>query len=457
MKTGMERFEILAKYSSIFVMVVLLALLVGWQLPFTSGITVAVALSLAFLMLLYWKQFELFIVIVLVANQEFFYLLPRDPIGEGSYQDFLYYVIPLTGVWYFLRNRESGSFNFNFFIWSFFIITLGGVLNSYAQGQPLILGLKAAKGYYLIAFYFVFMSRKIDLDKLMKYIVITGLALSVLNNYQYFMFGNTQIFYYDTELMREGRLRFLIGDFFTIFSPLIAFGEFLRTNKKRYLAAALYMGATVILQGLTRSVITGLVATIIIILLLTQKIDLKKFIIIGLLVIAGYLFVLPILERSVIGDLYNLTAYEIVEREGNVGLRMKTYEYYIEEYMISPLFGRGIWNDSFRHNNPEDMKMMGFHLSDIGSMSILFHFGLVGVAWCVALVVVVFRRVFTSTLKISNSVHPGLVSYFIFSLFTVTVLNGFLQRRTIIYLALTLALLSQAITFGKKKEQHLIY
>jgi hypothetical protein len=306
-------------------------------------------------------------------------------------------------------------------------------------------------------FYFAFISRKIDLDKLMKYIVITGLALSLLNNYQYFMFGKTQIFYYDTELMREGRLRFLIGDFFIIFAPLMAFGEFLRTNKKRYLAATLYMVATVALQGLTRSVIMGFVATILIILLLTQKIDLKKFIIIGLIVITGYLFILPILEKSFVGDLYNLTVYEVVEKQGTVGLRMKSYEYYVEEYMISPLFGRGVWNDSFVDNNPENMKMMGLHLSDIGSMNILFHFGLLGVAWCVALMVVVFRGVFTSVSKISRSVHPGLVSYVIFSLFTATVLNGFLQRRTIIYLALTLALLGQTKVFfikGTKGSGH---
>jgi hypothetical protein len=217
------------------------------------------------------------------------------------------------------------------------------------------------------------------------------------------------------------------------------------------------MVATVILQGLTRSVIMGFVATILIILLLTQKIDLKKFIIIGLIVITGYLFILPILEKSFVGDLYNLTVYEVVEKQGNVGLRMKSYEYYVEEYMISPLFGRGVWNDSFVDNNPENMKMMGLHLSDIGSMNILFHFGLLGVAWCVALMVVVFRGVFTSVSKISRSVHPGLVSYVIFSLFTATVLNGFLQRRTIIYLALTLALLGQTKVFfikGTKGSGH---
>jgi hypothetical protein len=405
---------------------------------------------------LFFKYREAFILSVLIINEEFFYLVSPDPSGSRQYQGLLYIILFLTVFWYFLKERKEVKAHFNTLVLVLLILVGLGVFNSYFQGQPLMMGLKAAKGYYLILFYFVFIDRKINTSKLYLFIILTGLGLTLLNNIQYILYGRLSLFHVPIGAERVGQLRFLVGDFFTIFSPLIALSEYFRTKKKWFLLAFAYMATTVIIQGLTRGVIFGLILTTLLMFFLFGQLNLLKAVLYGMPIAVLMIWLAPLVQSSSLREFYFLTKYEISTRSGDFGIRFDTYNYYFNEIKKSPVIGRGIWSDGFdiyMGENPQDVKYKGFHLADVGITALVFHTGLLGAAWLLWLFARIYRYSFSARLKIKSNIDPCLIGYFIFGLATIFTLNSFVHHRTIIYLALVLSLFSQGRTSAKDSQE----
>jgi hypothetical protein len=402
-------------------------------------------------LLLYLKQMELFILFVLILNQEFFFLLPRESlIGTVNFQDFLYTVLFITGGWYFLREKRQNKANFDTWIIAFMFIIFLGVFYSYFHGQPLILSIKAAKPYFLVLFYFVFMGRNINTKKLFRFVVITGVFLALLNNIQYIYYGELRIFYASSNMERAGQLRFLIGDFFTIFSPIIALGEYLKAKKKIYLIASIYMIGTVFIQGKTRAVMGGLIVTILLLFYFSKRISFLKAFLIGIPLFTIFIWLGPHIRPTFIEEILKDTKYEFGRKTGNVGIRFNAYDYFFGEIMKSPIVGRGIWNESFKGDNPEDMSVKGYQLDDIGMTRLIFHFGLIGAIWLLIIIVKACKIAFLGLGKLRENIPYGLIGYFLFSIFTALTLNSFTHERTIIYFMLVLALLNQSNNSDQK-------
>lgn len=402
-----------------------------------TGITMIV------LLFFYRFDFELFIVSTLIINQDFFYLAPRELLGTSSYQDLLFILLPLILV-VCLFKRIKIPRAISLFVLAFFIVILSAVFNATLQGQPMILGLKAAKGYYLLLFFFVFFSRQINVQRLTSIVVLTGVLLMMLNNIQYISWGDSYIFQYTREVdsIRGGKLRFLMGDFFTIFAPLLALGVYLQQKKRWYLVAFIYIIATVFIQGQTRAVIFGMTLTTFILLFLAQRIRIKVFIS-AIVTIAAFILIEPLLQETFIGSSFLETQLELAQKSGNIGIRYDAYDYYWEELSQNIVTGQGIWNDAFTEYNPQDMKYKNLHLSDIGIMGFLFHTGLMGLAWLIALFVWVYRVHFSSFGRLRAQINYGIFGYFVFSIATLATLNCMVDRFTIIYLALALAIIVQ--------------
>lgn len=407
------------------------------------------------ILLLFFKQFEVFILLLLILNHEVYFLFPHMELiaGRQYFQDFLYGIILITGGLYFFRKRDENEISFNKYVIAFMFIIGIALVYTLLHGQPLRYGLGAVRYYFFILFYFVFMSRKINVERLFKLIIIVGVILFLLNNIQYIFFGKITIFHVTREGERAGVLRFLAGDYFSTFAFLIAFGEYLKTRKKIYLGIAVYIFAITTLQGQTRMVIFGLVVTIFIMMYLAKFIDFAKLLLFGVSSLVLVVWLLPAIQSSIIGKLFELTKYEYSGRTGNIGVRFDTYEYYLREFVKSPLIGRGVWNDGFRENNPEDLKDKGIHLSDIGIMSVIFHFGMIGVLWLIFLFAKIYKNIFPGKNRTYNNIQYGLIGYFIYNIITMVTLNGITTRRCIIYLALVMAIVSQLKTSDPVLEE----
>ena len=179
---------------------------------------------------MYYKCFECLILLLLIINEEFFYLLPRLG-GQKNYQDALFPVILCIGVYFFV-NKKPFRRDIAFLVAGFLGIILLGVLQAYFYGQPIILGIKAAQGFLIILIFFAFHAKEINVKRLFNLIIITGICIALLNNIQFVLFNKIKIFHYDKILMRVGELRFLIGGFFIIFAPILSLSLYFITRKK---------------------------------------------------------------------------------------------------------------------------------------------------------------------------------------------------------------------------------
>jgi len=416
-------------------------LLAGYLLANGKSFLILALFFIAAVVFLYLKNIEAFILMSLAINHEMFNLLPDDLLGGARYQGLLYVVLLITGgIYFLLENREPPRY-FIYNIFALLVLTVISVTHAAFMGQPLIMGIKASKSYFLILFFFVFVSRHIDVARLFRYIVLAGIILTLINNIQYFT--GIQIFFHNREMFRIGQIRFLSGGLFLIFSLILAFAEFLHSKKKWCLAATVHIGFTIVFQGQTRMTIFGIFLTFLLLMYLMDYLDFKRIVFVGIPIFVVFIWLVPIIQSTFFGDLYQLTRYELRQRGGNFGVRLDTYDYYLKEIKKSPIIGRGIWNDQWKQNNPEDMKYMGLHLGDIGMTSLAFHMGIAGVVWLILLLSRVFKLCFEKGLKINSMIHPGIVGYFIFGIVTFLTLNSFTRYRAVIYLALALALISQ--------------
>jgi hypothetical protein len=437
---------------------IMTALLAGRLVSSESYKILALLLFSGAVLVLYLTHFEFFILFVLILNQELFNFLPREPLGSATYQDLLYVVLLTTGGWYFLRKKAVDKKNFSLMVIAFLGIVTVAVFNSYFQGQPILLGLKAAKGNFLFLFYFVFLTKNIDTKKLFRIIVITGVVLAAANNIQYIFFGELKIFQYSQALERAGQLRFLIGDFFTIFAPIIALSEYLTARKKAYLLAFIYMLGTVVVQGKTRGVIWGFLATILLLLYFSKRINFAKTVLIGVPVASILIWLGPAIQSSFVSEIYDLTKREFSEKSGNVGIRFEAYEYYFGEIRKSPFIGRGIWNeafDAYLGDNPENMEEKGIFLSDIGMMDIFFRYGLMGIIWLLLLFKIIYKLTFMSAVRLKEQISLAIIGYFVFCFSTMPTLNCLLSLRTTVYLALILVLIDQQNRASQDHEERL--
>jgi hypothetical protein len=185
-------------------------------------------------------------------------------------------------------------------------------------------------------------------------------------------------------------------------------------------------------------------------LVISKKLTILKALSLGIPILALFVWVLPLVQNTTFGRLFELTKNELSSEQGNIAVRMDTYDYYFRETLRSPLIGRGIWNDQFdiyMGDNPEDMKYKNLHLSDVGMMSLAFHLGLLGVFWLIGLLAKAAKIIAVSLKGPEPGLLYGSAGYFLFSVAAMLTLNFLTRVDSIIYLALVLALISQNTGF----------
>ena len=426
-----------------FLILTVFALLVGKSIVSEYFLFLLFILFSIVILYLYFKRIEFFILLILVIDEELFFLLPKELLGKYNYRGLLYVILLIILPCLFLIKNKKYEKKFIFLAFALLLMILIASLNTLSQGQPLALGLKAELGYYNILFYFVFASKKIDMKKLFTMIIIAGVVLCILNNLQYIFFGSIKIFNYYRSVERAGVFRYLVGEIYIYFSSIIAFGEYLSTKKKRFLIAFVYILVTLIVQIQIRASIWGFTVMILTLLYLTKKINIIKAALITVPLVSLFIWFLPAINSTFVGKLFDLTKYEISQKTGNVGIRFDAYDYYLGEIVKSPIIGGGIWNYAFKEN-PEHKQYIGLFLDDIGVISFLFHFGLMGLIWILILFIKIYKISFYRAGKLKENIPYGVIGYFIYSLAIMPTVNCFVRGDAIVYLALLLALLSQS-------------
>lgn len=330
-------------------------------------------------------------------------------------------------------------------------------------GQPIAVGLTVSRKYLLFLSYFFLVAvdaNREECYRFLKYLAWLGAAIAVLSIVEVALGGGV-IFsqYYAVGQERAGLLRIHIGTFLIVYSIIYSFIrlQYLHKGNKQRLTYQLLIGLGLFTLGfivMTRAVIIGLAITLI--LWITRKITSPRIIfvcatisIVALIILSG--IGNTILSETFVGEIINQTTTELGSDKGNISIRQKGAEYYLNLMLDNALLtGVGIFSDTNYPNNPvtQGATLYHYYLIDNNGITTVIHFGLQG------LIVLVFFII--KSLHDSNTAmrhvpitekhnYEILFFLFIYTLLTPT-LNNILVERMLIYSGVFFYLLSLSCT-----------
>ena len=326
-------------------------------------------------------------------------------------------------------------------------------------GQPVSIGLVAARKSLFIVSLFYLIALGLDwreLMKLFRYLAYTGALIALLSIMDVFILGVGTIFseYYAIGQTRGDYLRIHVGTFLVVYATIYAWISFSlgsrKTKKMFYLFMIFLCLLDLIYIAQTRAVIIGLVLSITIYQL--WDIDKRK-----LLINSGVLFIVffSIVYLSVdylynethLGLLVKETIFEVAEEAGNVLIRKDSLIYYVNYTLEhSPFLGIGKFSSEFFPNNPITFAAERYHYYpvDIRGITTYLYFGVPGVMLLVYLVYFTFR----DALKAKKGLHKSekvmalvILHVLIYIVLTPT-LNNLLTENMVMYTGIFIYFLS---------------
>ena len=326
-------------------------------------------------------------------------------------------------------------------------------------GQPMAIGLTVARKHLLFCSYFFMVAVGASLEecyRFMKYIAWLGGVIAFLSIIEVALGGGV-IFsnYYAVGQERAGILRIHVGTFLVVFSVIYSFVKCLHLPKssRQRLGYLLLFGIGLYTIGfiiMTRAVILGLMVTFV--LWLCRKISNRRVMFVCATVSLGAIIILSglgsqMLDGTFVGKITEQTSTELVADKGNVSIRQKGAQYYIDMVIQNaPLTGIGIFSDTNYPINPVTIAadQLKYFLVDVNSISTMVCFGLQGLLLLVFFSIKSLQDTI-GAIKYSDEVERYnfeiLFFMFIYTLATPT-LNNIIVERMLIYSGVFFYLLS---------------
>ncbi|RLJ01234.1 MAG: hypothetical protein DRP08_05775 [Candidatus Aenigmatarchaeota archaeon] len=397
-------------------------------------------LFLIFTIWLYYRHFELFLCLLIVINFEFFKILP--PLGQFyAYRELLLPVIAFCLLERFFFSGKKFEFGkYSKIVLFFLIMSFLGILNAFWHGQPLILGIKAAKYFPLILIYFVLINKEFDVDKFIKYLIILGFLISIIMIIQYLLWGKLYFIHFTSEelgKMRLGRPRINIGAKFIALVGVISLGNFFKQKRFIYFLFYLYSFAYIITIAQTRMLIFGMLICGFLLFILNMKITPLTISVI----LATLCFAMPVsfiaLKYARQFELVKMTETEIKEKKGSYLARINALKYYIKQIKKSPIVGYGLINFNWEKSPFPILQKRGIHIADIGIIDLVYKFGLIGVGWLIAFMFMVFKDIIGN-----KTVCINISGYFLLIFSVMATLDFFTKVDRIFLLGIFLGILT---------------
>lgn len=409
---------------------------------------------------LYYRNFELFLCVLIPVNFDFFHLVPR--IGQFDiYREILLVVV----IFYFVeeifmrrllagRNvmgTRLGKYG-TLVVFYLFLVFLGAVI-SFANGQGINFGLKAIKWYPTILIFFIVAKKGINLEKFYKYFLWLASIVAILLLLQYLAYEKINIFYDYEDTITHVRginsirgLRILEGDTVINIGLLIACSLFIK-HKKPILLLNISLLLFVILAVIkTRMEIAAIMVTLVFIYLSYKGLPLQKMI--RAVCLVWLLFILFLLlpainpalvtkNKFVAETVYDIQGTSSFHAHGSLYIRLLTYEYYWAQVKQRWLIGRGVQNPNWQGNDDSYViKRHNFHLADIGMFHLVVNHGLLGLLF---LGVLFFKLVPDCFFGNKNY---EITSYFMLGFFMMPTIDLFFRPDRIFIFGIFLALLN---------------
>jgi hypothetical protein len=396
---------------------------------------------LGFSWFLYRRNIELFLCLLIMIFSEFFYLVPQI---KGP-EDYKVLLIPIVFILTFesLMRGKLAMGRYGWWVISFLVISVLGVIVASFSGQSILLGIKAAKFIPLVMIYFLLAGREINVDKFTNYFVIMALAVAAAATFQHFFHGGINLF---PGLPKEGLSnlferdltnRVTVGHFIIPAAAIAAFARFNKSSNLLFLAAAIAMFVELLFVQQTRALLAATFLSMFVIYALSHRITpirISAYIIFVGIFLTSLLFVSAADFENI--SLVKRTRTDIEKRKGSYQARINAYIYYWHQIEEKPIIGHGILNLNWVGNSEYMMRSRAVHLSDIGIIHLFVQAGLIGFFW----LLYGLSRLWLDTIRFREKLPIS--SYFIVGTFAMATIDMFLRNDSIFLFAVILGLFS---------------
>lgn len=346
------------------------------------------------------------------------------------------------------RDRTSYAKAILFF-WGVICISL--IFGSWLKfGQPIDIGLVVARKHLFLLSYFFLVAVSATREtcyRFLNYLAWLGAVLSILTIAEATLGGGV-IFshYYAVGQERAGLLRIHVGTFLIVFSVIYSFikaqapvsTNFVRTI---YIIIVMLGLSTLIFITLTRAVLLGLIITLL--FWISYKVNSRKIMLLcftssllAIFVISGLFD--EILSNTFVGKIIEMTKSEAVSGTGNISVRLKGAEHFLDLMLNNaPFTGIGVFSSTNYPNNPVTLSSEKYHYYpvDINGLTTLIYFGMQGL---ILLIYIIVKTIFDSYIAIKrypkqdNYNFEILLFIFVYTLATPS-LNNVITENMLIY------------------------
>lgn len=391
---------------------------------------------------IYQRNFELFLIVLVVINFDFFHLISVLRFSD-SYK---LIIAPILVIYLIELKMQKRIYlgKYGGWIMMFFALLVFGILIAAIQGQPLILGIKAVKFYSLILIYFVIVNHKVDINKFIKYLSILAIVIAGLAAIQSISQGAFDIFSArNADEVRKYRV--IEGSFVISTAIVLSFCNYLKKMGTYYLFVFLALFVHLVFVIQTRALMAGVILTCVLVYFIYNKFSFKAIAAFALVILILSLVVIPFVSFSDI-PIVKRTLMDIESirdiKPSKAGsspfvARYYTYEYYLGQLAESPVFGLG-FRSLFWIGNPEIYAYLrkGFALSDIGVMEFVIRTGLVGLTW------LLFGLMRFIGIIVKGKELSSVGAYIILGITTIGTIDLFMGNTTLFMFGLFIGLMS---------------
>jgi len=208
---------------------------------------------------LYYRNFELFLCLLIAVNFNFFHLIPRigssDQYQESLLVVLLFYLFEeYIAQDHILHKKNIGSLAspstgiYRNLVLGYFAIVTMGLWVAFYNGQSLVLGVKSFKFYPLILVYFLIIKRGLNVEKFTCYFLWMAIAIAALVFIQFLIYGKMSLFFFYENSAYKVRgigtdrgLRLIEGSTIIFIGMITAFAKWLKTHRVQFLCMAIFL------------------------------------------------------------------------------------------------------------------------------------------------------------------------------------------------------------------------
>lgn len=374
--------------------------------------------------------------LVIIAMENFFYLLPGDSyiVGGIKYSDIgiimaWLWIIYVAFHFKFRFNKNESIIPALFIL----IIFLSGVAGDYLLGQSIMFTLRQNRYiltcmvlYYLVlnAMYFGALEKR-DLLMLFQYVAVIEIVLFSLQ----YLLGDSISLLHVTIVTRYGTPRLKINYLFPLIFSYFCLGRLLNGKYKFFNFIGLISGVFIMMEvAKNRMPVLIMLGTFLVAYLLWRSNLSIKFIA-GIIMIC---LIILLYNTTIVQDSINVILYGDKLGTQNTEIREIGRQYYLQKVQQSMLLGFGEPNQNYSPAMVASGAGMNIFLADNGVFGFLYCHGILGIVWLISLFFQMLKKSSYIMLKKRN------YSYILYAIYEV--LNLYMGMHWYYYYALPFVL-----------------